>query len=92
MRDRYRAVSFDELPSHLLLDILCSGKLSAMDLVSLEFASKAFGARKGSYPSKFKSLVDYAAFQLCGSHAIYSMMSLSSQRKLYNYRCGRNWK
>lgn len=91
MGDHYRAVSFEELPSHLILEILCSGKLSAMDLVSLEFTSKTFGARNGIYPLKFKSLVDFAAFQLCDSHAIFSQMVLNSQNELYD-RCGGNWK
>jgi len=91
MGDHYRAVTFEELPSHLILEILCSGKLSAMDLVSLEFTSKTFGARNGIYPLKFKSLVDFAAFQLCASHAIFSQMALNSQNELYD-RCGGNWK
>lgn len=92
MVDRYRPVSIEELPSHLILEILCSGKLSAIDLVCLEFTSKTFGASNhGFYPFKFKSLIDFAAFQLCASNATYSMMGLNSQRELYD-RCGGNWK
>ncbi|KAI5411947.1 uncharacterized protein LOC127086369 isoform X1 [Lathyrus oleraceus] len=91
MGDRHRALSFDELPSYLLLEIMCSGKLSAIDLICLEFTSKAFGATNGLCPSKFNSLVDYAAFQLCGSHAIFCKMSLNSQKELYD-RCGGKWK
>lgn len=91
MGDRHRAVSFDELPSYLVLEILCSGKLSAVDLVCLEFTSKIFGNTNELCPSKFKSLVEYAAFQLCATHAIFCKMSLNSQKELYD-RCGGNWK
>lgn len=91
MGDRYRPFSIEELPSHLVLEILCSGRLSAMDLVSLELTSKAFGGGHGLYPFKFKSLIDFAAFLLCASHAIYSRMALDSQRELYD-RCSGNWK
>jgi hypothetical protein len=82
---------FEELPSHLVLEILCSGKLSAIDLVCLEFASKTFGARNDLCDLKFKSLVDFAAFQLCGSHTIFYMIGLNSQKDLYD-RCGGKWK
>ncbi|KAK2369548.1 hypothetical protein QL285_082676 [Trifolium repens] len=82
---------FEELPSHLILEILCSGKLSAIDLVCLEFASKTFGARNDLCDLKFKSLVDFAAFQLCGSHTIFYMIGLNSQKDLYD-RCGGKWK
>ena len=91
MVDRYRPVSIEELPSHLILEVLCSGRLSALDLVCLELTSKTFGGGHGLYPFKFRSLVDFAAFQLCASHVIYSRMSLNSQRELYD-RCGGNWK
>lgn len=93
MGDRYRPVSMEELPSHLILEILCLGRLSAIDLVCLELTSKTFGGYHHGllYPFKFKSLIDFAAFQLCASHAIYSRIGLNSQRELYD-RCGGNWK
>lgn len=92
MGDRYRPISIEELPSHLILEIICSGRLSAMDLVCLELTSKTFGANHSLlYPFKFKSLIDFAAFQLCASHAIYSRMSLNSQKELFD-RCVGNWK
>ncbi|KAL1346180.1 hypothetical protein HN51_019903 [Arachis hypogaea] len=91
MVDRFRPVSIEELPSHLILEILCSGRLSAIDLACLELTSKTFGGSHGLYPFKFSSLVDFAAFQLCASHIIYSKTSLNSQKELYD-RCGANWK
>ncbi|KAH1144405.1 hypothetical protein GLYMA_12G222600v4 [Glycine max] len=91
MGDRCRHFSIEELPSHLVLEILCSGRLSAMDLVCLELTSKTFGGSHGLHPFKFKSLVDFAAFQLCASHVTFARMGLNSQRELYD-RCGGNWK
>lgn len=91
MTERYRPVSIDELPSHLILEILSSGRLSAVDLVCLELTSRTFGGSQGLYPKKFRSLVDLAAFQLCVSHSIYSRLSRNAQRELRD-RCGGNWK
>lgn len=91
MANRYWSVSFEELPSHLILEILSSGRLSAVDLVCLELTSRTFGASHGLYPHKFRSLVDFAAFQLCGSHPIYAALSLNVQKDLFD-RCGENWK
>ncbi|KAG4960816.1 hypothetical protein AAZX31_13G261400 [Glycine max] len=91
MGERCRHFSIEELPSHLVLEILCSGRLSAMDLVCLELTSKTFGGSHGLHPFKFKSLVAFAAFQLCASHVTYARMGLNSQRELYD-RCGGNWK
>ena len=91
MANRYWSVSFEELPSHLILEILSSGRLSAVDLVCLELTSRTFGASHGLYPHKFRSLVDFAVFQLCGSHPIYAALSLNAQKDLFD-RCGENWK
>ncbi|XP_027342223.1 ultraviolet-B receptor UVR8 isoform X1 [Abrus precatorius] len=91
MGERCRHFSIEELPSHLVLEILCSGRLSAKDLVCLELTSKTFGGSHGLYPFKFKSLIDFAAFQLCASHVIHSRMDLNAQRELYD-RCEGNWK
>ncbi|WCJ32161.1 Regulator of chromosome condensation (RCC1) family protein [Euphorbia peplus] len=92
MADRlYRLVSIEELPSHLILEILTRGSLSATDLVFLELTSKTFGGTHGIYPHKFKSLVDFAAFQLCVSHAVYNGMGSNSQKQLFD-RCQGNWK
>ncbi|XP_050218366.1 ultraviolet-B receptor UVR8 isoform X2 [Mercurialis annua] len=91
MADRFRLVPFDELPSHLILEILMTGRLSAIDLVCLELTSKTFGGSHGLYPHKFKSLVDFAAFQLCVSNAVYNGMPRNAQKELFD-RCGENWK
>ncbi|XP_065862126.1 ultraviolet-B receptor UVR8 [Euphorbia lathyris] len=91
MADRYRLVSIEELPSHLILEILTRGRLSATDLVYLELTSKTFGGSHGIYPQKFKSLVDFAVYQLCVSHAVYSGMGRNSQKQLFD-RCEGNWK
>ncbi|MBA0693238.1 hypothetical protein Goari_010735 [Gossypium aridum] len=92
MADRSRLFSIDDLPSHLILEILTSGKrLSAVDLVSLELTSRTFGGCHGVYPSKCRSLVDLAAFQLCMTNGIYIGMNCSSQRDIFE-RCDGNWK
>ncbi|GMH14386.1 hypothetical protein Nepgr_016227 [Nepenthes gracilis] len=91
MADRYKAVSIDELPSHLILEILTSGTLSGVDLVCLELTSRTFGGSHGFYPLRLRSLVDLAAFQLCGSHPIYAPMNSDARKQLFD-RCGGNWK
>ncbi|KAK8579216.1 hypothetical protein V6N12_069545 [Hibiscus sabdariffa] len=92
MADRIRSFSIDDLPSHLILEILTSGKqLSAVDLVSLELTSRTFWGSLGVYPTKCRSLVDLAACQLCTTHGIYTGMSCSSQRDVFE-RCDGNWK
>lgn len=91
MADRNRLPLLDDLPSHLILEILSCGRLSAMDLVYLELTSKVFGRSHGLYPHKFRSLVDFAAFQICGSHPIYAPMSLKCKKEIFD-RCDGNWK
>ncbi|KAF3442129.1 hypothetical protein FNV43_RR16045 [Rhamnella rubrinervis] len=91
MAERYRPVSIEELPSHLILEILSSRRLNALDLVCLELTSRTFGGSHALYPHKFRSLVDFAAFQLCIAHSIYSRMECSAQKELFD-RCGGKWK
>lgn len=91
MAERYRPILIEELPSHLILEILTSERLSAVDLVCLEITSKTFGGNHGLYPQKFRSLVELAAFQLCVSHSIYAGMPWNAQKELFE-RCGGNWK
>lgn len=91
MGDRLKSSSMDDLPLHLILEILTSGRLSAIDLVCLELTSRTFWASHGLFPQKFRSLVDFAAFRLCGSHPIYSSLRDNAQSELYN-RCNGNWK
>lgn len=92
MAERYRPVSLEELPSHLIFEILSSGRLSAVDLACLELTSRTFGGSHGLYyPQKFRSLVDFATFQLCVSHSIYSRLESNAQRELRE-RCRGSWK
>ena len=85
------STSFADLPSHLIFEVLTSGRLSARDLVCLELTCKMFGGSHELYPLKFRSLVDFAAFQLCISHSIYSRMGGDSQKQLFD-RCQGKWK
>lgn len=91
MGDGFRSISIEDLPSHLILEILSCDRLSSVDLISLELTSRIFGGSHGLHPSKFRSLVELAAFQLCGSHPIYSSMSVKSKKEIFD-RCGGNWK
>lgn len=82
-------VSFGNLPYHLILEVLISGRLSPIDLVNIELTSKVFGW--GLYSSDFKSVADYAASRLCSMHPIYMGLSLNNQKRLVA-RCKSNWK
>ncbi|XP_010241978.1 PREDICTED: ultraviolet-B receptor UVR8-like isoform X2 [Nelumbo nucifera] len=91
MADRGRLVCIEELPSHLILEILSSGRLSAADLACLEQTSRLFRGSHDISPLKFRSLVDFAAFQLCDSHPIFGAMPSNAQKELFD-RCSENWK
>ncbi|KAB5521456.1 hypothetical protein DKX38_025775 [Salix brachista] len=91
MADRYRLASIEDFPSHLIFEILTIGRLSAVDLVCLELTSRTFGGSRGLHPQKFRSLVDFAAHQLCVSHRVYGGMGWNAQKELFD-RCGGNWK
>ncbi|KAK9131748.1 hypothetical protein Scep_011276 [Stephania cephalantha] len=91
MADRARSVSIEELPSHLLIEILSSGRLSAVDLACLEQTSRIFRGSNGVFPLKFRSLVDYVAFQLCDSHPIYRHLPSNARKELFE-RCSCEWK
>lgn len=91
MADRFRSLSIEDLPSHLILEILTSGDLAAADLACMELTSKTFGGSSDLHPLKFRSLVDFAAFQLCLSHPIYSSLNEAAKGNLFS-RCHSNWK
>ncbi|KAL9145939.1 hypothetical protein ABFS82_13G078000 [Erythranthe guttata] len=91
MGDCVKSSSMDDLPLHIILDILTSGRLGAVDLVCLELTSRTFWASHGLCPPKFRSLVDFAAFRLCGSHPIYSSLQDNARSELYD-QCNGNWK
>ncbi|KAL4554012.1 hypothetical protein LXL04_039871 [Taraxacum kok-saghyz] len=83
MGDRFRSATFDDLPSHLILEILTSGaRLGGVDLACLELTNSTFRAT---------NLVDFAAFQLSRSHPIYVSLSNRAQEELLA-RCNGNWK
>lgn len=93
MSDRLNSANLIDLPLHLILEILTSGcKLGGMDLVCLELSNTVF--RKSSHElvsKKSKSLVDFAAFQICELHPFYVGLSHRGQDELV-VRCGGNWK
>ncbi|CAK9154671.1 unnamed protein product [Ilex paraguariensis] len=91
MADQFQPISIEDLPQHLIFEILTSGRLSAFDLVCLELTSRAFRGSHGLFPKKFRSLVDFSAYHLCESHPIYAPMHSNSQKELFN-RCGGIWK
>ncbi|KAM0946901.1 putative regulator of chromosome condensation 1/beta-lactamase-inhibitor protein II [Dioscorea sansibarensis] len=91
MADRNRVLSIEELPSHLVLEILSSGCLAAADLASLEASSRMFRGSNGVLPKAFRSMVEFAAFHLCESHLIFGALAPSAQKELLD-RCGGNWK
>ncbi|CAA0815958.1 Regulator of chromosome condensation (RCC1) family protein [Striga hermonthica] len=91
MGDRSKPSSMDDLPIHLVLEILTSGRLSPVDLACVELTSRTFWEGHELFPQKFRSLVDYAAFKLCGSHPIYSSLRDGARNELYN-RCNGSWK
>lgn len=81
----------EDLPWNLVLEILTSGRLSGVDLVCLELTSRAFRGNHGILSEDFRSLVDFAAFQLCGLHPIYASLPLNAQKQVLE-RCNGNWK
>lgn len=93
MGDKFRPISLEDLPLHLILEILTSGPLRAVDLVSLELTSRTFRAN-ARLDTRFQSdsnLVNFAAFQLCWSHPLYSSMHLEERKALFDKTEG-NWK
>lgn len=91
MGDRLRSASMEDLPVHLILEILTSGRLGAIDLICLELTSRTFRGTHSLVPQKFKSLVDYAVFQLCWMHPFYASLHCDAQKELLG-RCNDNWK
>lgn len=91
MGDRLRSASLEDLPVHLILEILMSGRLGAIDLICLELTSRTFRGTHSLVPQKFKSLVDYAVFQLCWMHPFYASLHCDAQKELLG-RCNDNWK
>lgn len=91
MADNSRPFSIEELPAHLILEILSSGRLSSADLASLEATCRIFGETHGTTPDGFRSMIDFAAFHLCSNHMIFSSLPPQARKDLVE-RCGGNWK
>lgn len=88
-----RAYSIEELPIHLILEILNSKKLSFSDFASLETTCRLFRENHevGTVDNGFKSIVEYAAFRLCEENGIFGSLGVDLKNKLVN-RCGGCWK
>ncbi|XP_020096036.1 ultraviolet-B receptor UVR8 [Ananas comosus] len=93
---RSRAISLDELPAHLIMEILSSGRLGAADLARLEVTCRIFGGGHGvsffsAFPSRFRTMAELAASHLCERHAVFAPLPPNPRRDLLE-RCGWNWK
>ncbi|KAG0447081.1 hypothetical protein HPP92_028527 [Vanilla planifolia] len=91
MADRSHAFSIEELPAHLILEILSSGRLSSSDLACLEATCRIFRGSHVSFPNKFRSMTEFAAFHLCENHLIFSQLPPHARKNLVERCCG-NWK
>ncbi|KAJ4975131.1 hypothetical protein NE237_000237 [Protea cynaroides] len=91
MADLDLSVFLEELPSHLILEILTSGRFNAADLVSLEQTCRIFRRNHGIFPHEFRSFVEFAAFQLCSSDPIFGSLPSNARKELFD-RCSGNWK
>lgn len=91
MAAQNRCVTIEELPAHLVLEILSSGRLGATDLACLETSCRMFRTGQSVYPHKFHSMVEFAASNACSSCPIFAALSSSSRMDLLQ-RCGGNWK
>ncbi|XP_076890228.1 ultraviolet-B receptor UVR8-like [Bidens hawaiensis] len=93
MENPSKPTTINDLPSHLILEILTSGgRLDGVDLVFLELTnSTLFRTTHEPGFKKSKSLVDSAAFHLCNSHPVYSSLNPRAQQQLLT-RCSHNWK
>ncbi|KAK1261105.1 hypothetical protein QJS04_geneDACA023791 [Acorus gramineus] len=75
-----RPISIEELPSHLILEILSSGRLSAVDLACLENTCRTF-----------RSMAEFAAFNVCCGNSIFASLPTVARTELFE-RCNGNWK
>ncbi|RWW24840.1 hypothetical protein BHE74_00014016 [Ensete ventricosum] len=91
MADRSRAFCIEELPAHLILEILSCGRLGAVDLACLETTCRMFNGAHGLLPDKFRSMVEFAAFHICMTHTIFGSLPQSARTDLLG-RCHGNWK
>lgn len=90
MGDQKNLANIDDLPLHLILEILTCG-LGGVDLVCLELSCKLFRDGYELVPVNFKSLGEFAAFRLCGSNSVFVGLSDGAKDELLA-RCGGCWK
>ncbi|KAK1308751.1 hypothetical protein QJS10_CPA09g01590 [Acorus calamus] len=86
-----RSISIEELPSHLILEILSSGRFSAVDLACLENTCRTFRGVHGVFPQKFRSMTEFAAFNVCCGNSIFASLPTVARTELFE-RCNGNWK
>jgi hypothetical protein len=75
-----RAFSMDELPGHLIGEVLTSGRLAAADLARLELTCRAL-----------RPLAEHAASRLCAARTAFAVMGPADRGELLA-RCGGSWK
>ncbi|PWZ41711.1 hypothetical protein Zm00014a_027754 [Zea mays] len=75
-----RAFPIEELPGHLIGEVLTSGGLAAADLARLEATCRAL-----------RPLAEYAASKLCAARADFAAMGPAARGELLE-RCGGSWK
>ncbi|KAJ3678638.1 hypothetical protein LUZ60_002441 [Juncus effusus] len=83
----------EDLPIHIITEILSGGRLGPADLARTEATCRLF--RSGSHVSLpeggFTSLVEYAAYKICERHETFRSLSQGAKRDLVE-RCGGSWK
>jgi hypothetical protein len=75
-----RAFSMEELPGHLIGEVLTSGRLAAADLARLELTCRAL-----------RPLAEHAASLLCAARTAFAVMGPADRGELLD-RCGGSWK
>lgn len=91
MAEKRRIHSLEELPAHLLEDILSKEKLSAIDLVSLEASYYKFWASYGNGHGFVTYRGGLKSTHSCLANRMFLAMLLDLQTELVN-RCRGNWK
>jgi hypothetical protein len=75
-----RAFSMEELPGHLIGEVLTSGRLAAADLARLELTCRAL-----------RPLAEHAASRLCAARTAFAVLGPADRGELLA-RCGGSWK
>lgn len=75
-----RAFSMEELPGHLIGEVLTSGRLAAADLARLELTCRAL-----------RPLAEHAASRLCVARTAFAVLGPADRGELLT-RCGGSWK